>query len=420
MWTRGTVAPYSVDVTTSMTDPKPTTDLASDLMMSTEVWLTWTAPGEGVGAAVEYDLRWSQWPIEDWNFEGCARAWEVPAPGTPGNPEGYAITNLQPCTPYWFALKSKDACGAWSPMSNVVAGGTSCWGGGGGGGGFIAAPEGAVALSTGEETGRPTASAVAAAVQTESVGANHGDALAVEMQVEGDSLVWAAYLIDSVAVPLAVGSDSAGIFLQARGEEGWSSWARYVPSAPDGHVGVRSLWKQGRAVFVGQYALEDAWSGGAAGSRAGPGVSRESELATLLPDTVRVSYQRGPSARRSQDWYLLVRSPVGSGPSNGPPVPSRPPLPTVFALRQNRPNPFDRNTTIHFDLPVESSVRLEVFDAQGRLVRTLAGGTYPAGAHAIEWDRRGDDGRRAGAGVYLYRIQAGAFRDQKKMTLLPR
>ena len=60
------------------------------------------------------------------------------------------------------------------------------------------------------------------------------------------------------------------------------------------------------------------------------------------------------------------------------------------------------------------------FDAQGRLVRTLANRTYPAGFHDVEWDRRSEGGHQLGAGVYLYRIQAGTFRDQKKLVLLAR
>ncbi len=126
----------------------------------------------------------------------------------------------------------------------------------------------------------------------------------------------------------------------------------------------------------------------------------------------------------AQDWYLLV-GPPGSEVSTPLKASSarasdRVPLPTAFRLKQNQPNPFSGRTTIHFDLPAGAQVRLEVFDAQGRLVRTLAEGSYPAGFHAAEWDHRGDGGQSLGAGVYLYRIQAGSFSDQRKMVLLGR
>jgi hypothetical protein len=94
-------------------------------------------------------------------------------------------------------------------------------------------------------------------------------------------------------------------------------------------------------------------------------------------------------------------------------------LPLAFALRQNQPNPFSGHTTIRFELPVKAHVRLEIFDAQGRLIQRLANAQFPAGFHAVDWDKRAERGQSVGAGVYLYRIQAGAFRDRKKMVLLP-
>jgi flagellar hook capping protein FlgD len=93
------------------------------------------------------------------------------------------------------------------------------------------------------------------------------------------------------------------------------------------------------------------------------------------------------------------------------------PLPTAFALRQNQPNPFDRTTTIRFDLPLPSPVRLEVFDVQGRRVAVLASAEFPAGFHAISWDGRDVSGTPARPGIYVYRLVAGTFRAQKKMML---
>jgi flagellar hook assembly protein FlgD len=64
-------------------------------------------------------------------------------------------------------------------------------------------------------------------------------------------------------------------------------------------------------------------------------------------------------------------------------------------------------------------VRLEVFDLLGRRVKLLALGDYPAGRHAVEWDRQDASGAAAKPGVQVYRLIAGDFRDQKKMVLLP-
>ena len=93
-------------------------------------------------------------------------------------------------------------------------------------------------------------------------------------------------------------------------------------------------------------------------------------------------------------------------------------LPVRFALHANAPNPFGPLTTIRFDLPRPSNVRLDVYDITGRRVRTLVEETLPAGSRNIIWDGRDDRGNPAASGVYFYRFDAGSYRETKKMTLL--
>jgi hypothetical protein len=78
-------------------------------------------------------------------------------------------------------------------------------------------------------------------------------------------------------------------------------------------------------------------------------------------------------------------------------------LPDSYTLRQNYPNPFNPSTNIVFDLPVESIVKLTVYDMLGRRVATLSDGTLPMGLHVVELN--------AGAlgmasGMYIYRLEA--------------
>jgi hypothetical protein len=94
-------------------------------------------------------------------------------------------------------------------------------------------------------------------------------------------------------------------------------------------------------------------------------------------------------------------------------------LPSRFSLHANYPNPFNPTTVIRFDLPVDSPVRLRVFDVSGRVVRTLVDGrTMAAGRHDEIWGGIGDAGEPSAAGVYLYRIEAGDFTDTMRMTLI--
>ena len=93
-------------------------------------------------------------------------------------------------------------------------------------------------------------------------------------------------------------------------------------------------------------------------------------------------------------------------------------LPERFALHAPRPNPFAGSTRFRFDLPLGRHVRLEVLDAQGRRVRTLADQVLPAGTHALEWDGRNEAGGRTGAGVYFYRFAAGEHRARGRIALV--
>ncbi len=93
-----------------------------------------------------------------------------------------------------------------------------------------------------------------------------------------------------------------------------------------------------------------------------------------------------------------------------------PALPLV--LDQNRPNPFNPSTEIRFSLPNRCAVRLDVFDAAGRLVRILKDGTLETGQHSIVWAGTNNAGRSVGSGVYFYRLRAGKESISKKMVLL--
>ncbi len=93
------------------------------------------------------------------------------------------------------------------------------------------------------------------------------------------------------------------------------------------------------------------------------------------------------------------------------------PLPSPAALR-NRPNPFNSATHIEFLLHREESVRLVIYDANGRHVKTLVDKRMNAGWHSEEWTGRDNRGRRMATGVYFYRLVAGSLVQVKKAVLV--
>jgi hypothetical protein len=93
-------------------------------------------------------------------------------------------------------------------------------------------------------------------------------------------------------------------------------------------------------------------------------------------------------------------------------------IPDVYALYQNYPNPFNPTTILRYDLPEDTQVRITIYDIMGREVRTLFNNQQSAGYKSVVWDATNDLGQPISAGVYLYTIEAGGFRQTKKMILL--
>ncbi|HXX64053.1 MAG TPA: T9SS type A sorting domain-containing protein, partial [Bacteroidota bacterium] len=80
---------------------------------------------------------------------------------------------------------------------------------------------------------------------------------------------------------------------------------------------------------------------------------------------------------------------------------------------QNYPNPFNPSTTIQYALPRRSQVTLSVYNTLGQLVSTLVNEEQQAGYHEVKFD-----GSNIASGVYLYRIQAGDFRQVRRMLVV--
>ena len=73
-------------------------------------------------------------------------------------------------------------------------------------------------------------------------------------------------------------------------------------------------------------------------------------------------------------------------------------------LRAHPPNPFANRTSPGYVLPAPGIVRLSIFDASGRLVRTLVDGSQAAGTHSTEWDGTDRNGTPVRSGAYLYKL----------------
>jgi hypothetical protein len=91
---------------------------------------------------------------------------------------------------------------------------------------------------------------------------------------------------------------------------------------------------------------------------------------------------------------------------------------SVLSFRQASPNPFVDETRVHFSLPERGRVRVEVFNSQGRKVRSLYRGVMEAGPQVLGWDGADDEGHPTAAGVYFVMLHAGDHVRSMKLTLV--
>jgi minor extracellular serine protease Vpr len=93
-------------------------------------------------------------------------------------------------------------------------------------------------------------------------------------------------------------------------------------------------------------------------------------------------------------------------------------VPKEFQLAQNFPNPFNPSTTIRYSVPVQSQIRLRVFDLIGREVASLVDQQQGVGSYSVNWSGADNLGVPLSSGVYFYRLESAGQQLTRKMILL--
>ena len=93
-------------------------------------------------------------------------------------------------------------------------------------------------------------------------------------------------------------------------------------------------------------------------------------------------------------------------------------IPNKIHVDQNYPNPFNPITNIKYKLYKEEFVKVTVHDILGNVVNNLLNKRQASGYKLLQWDATNNHGRKVPAGMYFYRIEAGDFKNTKKMILL--
>lgn len=235
-----------------------------------------------------------------------------------------------------------------------------------------------------------------------------------------------------------------GIDLQVADEAGaWQTIQRHYPrSRLDAAVLDQIRGSEVRLVFVGRHEVRSLGrmapgaeavevlrveASTADHSRLGSSLTTlaasDAETVTLVNgDTLDMTFRIPASPRGlERDVFLLSRGAYRSAGAEGVVAGSGGLVlaaPFAFALGTARPNPVSGGTTIPFTLPSTAIVHLRLFDASGRLVRTLVDELREAGRHEVGWDGRSDRGTRAAAGIYFLRLDSAGRAATQKIVLV--
>jgi len=404
---------------------------AAEFVSSTKIYIDWIARGDdgNTGTALDYDIRYSTSPINDSNFSSATRLGGLPIPLLAGTVQsGDSVTVTYPCTHVYFAGKIRDRAEHWSAIGRKTIE-TS--------GPCEVDPDGSMRRSRDEGTssarpqlvesgiGRARQFAVPATLTS-------GSTLRLVASCsKGEAERWTIGYQDLQGDASLLESTASGLVVQEAIASGsWSN--RSILSVASGDLSTRALLRSGRVVFPAGTTLQsiEAAPRGflcteATHSRVGNLLATGNTLDSVsieasMGDTLTLAFSPDTSSTEGEDHFFTVLVPNGSEASHSRPAPRvSPDLPAVFALHSAHPNPFSRSTSIRFDLPRPSDVRIEVFDVQGRRIAVVTNARYEAGRQLVRWTGDTDGGGRAAAGIYLCRMKAGAFESEKRMTLLP-
>jgi hypothetical protein len=262
-------------------------------------------------------------------------------------------------------------------------------------------------------------------------------------QVDGAPHFWElidsvdAYRIDTYArtVPTAFDSTDAGyeyqyyqiiahtpdayVFYVSDADSGYSV-DNIPPDAPQGLAGeqtepeaIELSWLSNSESDLSHYHV---YRGTSAGFTPGPGNRIGAPSDTMLVD--------GDWRWDSGFWYKVTAIDIHGneslvailGPDWITATDDTPPLRTFLA--QNRPNPFNPTTIIAFGLAEAGDVTIRIYDASGRLVRTLVDRHYTPGQFEVTWNGRDGAYRPIASGVYFYTLETSGKRITRKLVLL--
>ncbi|MFH1760124.1 MAG: FlgD immunoglobulin-like domain containing protein, partial [bacterium] len=93
-------------------------------------------------------------------------------------------------------------------------------------------------------------------------------------------------------------------------------------------------------------------------------------------------------------------------------------IPKVFSLAAPAPNPFNPVVMLGYSIPIKSVPSICIYNSSGQLIRTLAEHLHEPGYYRIFWNGKNNQGKSVSSGMYICRMQAGKFLQQRRLIML--
>jgi hypothetical protein len=209
------------------------------------------------------------------------------------------------------------------------------------------------------------------------------------------SSISSPYSLTATATNVYAGSYGYGVYVST---DNGTSWGTAAGGPLDGYV--NALATDGTAIYAGtDFGVYCLPSSSGSWGPVNTGLTLKVTSCLVTGGSLFAGTAGGGVGKRA-----LTELSVG---------PSSNEVPAQFSLSQNYPNPFNPSTTIKFELPKSSTVRLSVFDMLGREVSVLVNDKRNAGDYEVKFD-----GSNLASGVYFYRLKAGSFVQTRKLLVL--
>ncbi len=135
-----------------------------------------------------------------------------------------------------------------------------------------------------------------------------------------------------------------------------------------------------------------------------------------IPDTSALASIRGIHFINAYTGWLVGNYGAVLYTSNGGSTFAEEPVASVpdkFRLGQNYPNPFNSSSKFKFETGKLGSVKISVYDIQGREIETILNKKLIPGIYEVNFD-----GSMLTSGIYFYRMIAGNYSETKRMILI--